>query len=240
MSNYAEFLESLYKMSNDELKELYKLLKKNKDEVSQKIADILYKYTITDGVMDIKNIDRVKLYNELSKTITTTTNSVGVTEIALTEKVLEIVVEETFKFWNYNIDYKDVRKMIENNFKGKHFSDRVWDNEEEVAKRLHKLTHDFLDGKVNVNQIKRDLEKIFNADAYNARRLVETEVSRVHDEAFKRLCKETDVKKVKRNAILDTGTCSDCAEDDGNIYELDKTPKLPVHPCCRCFYDIVE
>lgn len=240
MSNYAEFLESLYKMSNDELKEFYKLLKKNKDEVSQKVADILYKYTITDGVMDIKNIERVKLYNELSKTITTTTNTVGVTEIALTEKVLEIVIEETFKFWNYNIDYKDVRKMIESNFKGKHFSDRVWDNEEDVAKRLHKLTHDFLDGKVNVNQIKRDLEKIFNADAYNARRLVETEVSRVHDEAFKRLCKETDVKKVKRNAVLDTGTCSDCAEDDGTIYEIDKAPKLPVHPMCRCFFDIVE
>lgn len=239
-NSHAEFIESLYKMSNEELKELYKLLKKNKDEVSQKIADILYKYTINDGVMDIKNIDRVKLYNELSKTITTTTNSVGVTEVVLTEKVLEIVIEETFKFWNYNINYEDVRKLIKNNFKGKHFSDRVWENEEQVAKRFHKLTHDFLDGKVNVNQIKREIEKLFNASEYNAKRLVETEISRVHDEAFKKLCEEMEVKKIRRNAILDTGTCDDCKEDDGTIYELDKAPELPAHPLCRCFFDIVE
>lgn len=240
MNKHEEFIKSLYDKSDKELRKLYKLLKKNKDEVSQKIADILFKYTINDGVMDIRNVERVKLYRELSETITTTTNAVGVAEIALTEKVLGIVIKDTFEFWNYNINYEDVRNIIKKNFKGKHFSDRVWENEEQVAKRLHKLTHDFLDGKINVNQIKRDLEKIFNNDAYNIKRLVETEVSRCGDESFKRFCRETDVKKIKRNAILDTGTCSDCAEDDGTIYELNKAPELPAHPLCRCFFEIVE
>ncbi|WP_404988107.1 minor capsid protein [Clostridium culturomicium] len=241
-NNYAEFLESLYKMSNEELKELYKLLKKNKDKVSQKIADILYKYTINDGVMDIKKVERVKLYRELSETITTTTNAVGVAEVALTEKVLEIIVQDTFKFWNYNINYEDVRNIIKKNFKGKHFSDRVWENEEEVAKRLHKLTHDFLDGKINVNQIKRDLEKIFNADAYNVKRLVETEVSRCSTQAFERFAKETGVKRVRRNEILDSKTCDECESHDGDEWDFDdpNRPSLPEHPLCRGFWDIVE
>lgn len=241
-NNYAEFLKSLYKMSNEELKELYKLLKKNKDEVSQKIADILYKYTINDGVMDIKKVERVKLYRELSETITTTTNAVGVAEIALTEKILILVVQDTFKFWNYNINYEDVRKIIKKNFKGKHFSTRVWENEEEVAKRLHKLTHDFLDGKVNVNQIKKDLEKIFNADAYNVKRLVETEVSRCSTQAFERFAKETGVKKVRRNEILDGKTCDECESHDGDEWDFNdpSRPELPEHPLCRGFWEIVE
>ena len=102
------------------------------------------------------------------------------------------------------------------------------------------LINDFLDGKINVNQIKNRINKTFNKGAYNAKRLVETEVARVEDEAFKRFCNETGVKKIKRNAILDTHTCSDCADYDGVIYDLDKAPTLPSHPNCRCFYEIVE
>lgn len=239
MNKHEEFIKSLYDKSDKELRELYKLLKKNKDEVSQKIADILFKYTINDGVMDIRNVERVKLYRELSETITTTTNAVGVAEIELTEKILILVVQDTFKFWNYNINYEDVRKIIKKNFKGKHFSTRVWENEEEVAKRLHKLTHDFLDGKINVNQIKRDLEKIFNNDAYNVKRLVETEVARCGDEAFRRFCKETGVKKVRRNEVLDSIICEECKSIDGKIFDLDDAPGV-VHPLCRGFNTIVE
>lgn len=240
MNKHEKFMKSLYDKSDEELRELYKLLKKNKDEVSQKIADILYKYTINDGVMDIKKVDRVKLYRELSETINITTNSVGVTEIALMEKLLILVVQDTFEFWNYNINYEDVRKIIKKNFKGKHFSDRVWENEEEVAKRLHKLTHDFLDGKINVNQIKRNLEKIFNSDAYNVKRLVETEVARCSSNAFDRFCEETGVKKVRYNATLDNRLCDDCSQYHDKVFDFKDKVEVPRHPLCRCFYTIED
>lgn len=238
--NQVEFIKSLYYMTDEEVKSLYKLLKENKDELSKRLANILLEYTITDGNMDIKRVDRVKLYNEISKDIVDNYEGISKLEIKLMETLLVSVIKETAKYWNYNIGFNDVRKIIETNFKGKHFSSRVWENEEAVAKKLHLLVNDFLDGKINVNQIKKEVEKVFNSNAYNVKRLVETEVARVEDEAFKRFCRETDVKKVKRNAILDVHTCSDCAEYDGVVYDLDKAPSLPAHPLCRCFYEIVE
>ena len=134
---------------------------------------------------------------------------------------------------------KDVRKIIESNFKGKHFSERVWSNEQEVAKHLHKQINDFLNGKINVNQIKKDIEKTFNTSAYNSRRLVETEVNRCEDEAFRRFCKEVGAKKVVRNEVLDRKTCKECASIDGKVYDLDDAPGV-VHPCCRGFNTIYK
>ena len=135
---------------------------------------------------------------------------------------------------------KDVRKIVNANFKGKHFSTRVWTNEKQVAKHLHKQVKQFLDGKINVNQIKKDIEKTYNTNAYNAKRLVETEVNRCSNEAFTRFCKETGVEKVRYNAILDKRLCSDCEEYHDNVYDLNKKIELPRHPLCRCFYTVEE
>lgn len=96
-----------------------------------------------------------------------------------------------------------------------------------MASHLHKQTNDFLQGKVNVNQIKKDIEKTYNTSAYNAKRLVETEVARVQNDSFKRFCIETGVKKIRRNAVLDKRTCEDCSSFDGKVYELKSAPDLP-------------
>ena len=238
--NYEKFVESLYKMSEKELKEYYKFLRSNRDEISQKIADIMYKYNIADGVMAISRVDRIKLQAEINKEITIITNVVGENGVVLIEDVLTLVVKDTFKYWNYNIGFEDVQKILKDKFKGKHFSDRVWENESKVSNKLNSQIKDFINGKINVNQIKREIEKTFNNGAYNTKRLVETEVGRVHDESFKRFCRETGVEKVKRNAVLDGKTCDDCSQYDGMVYDLEKAPVLPQHPMCRCFYEIVE
>lgn len=238
--NYEKFVEGLYKMSEKELKEYYKFLRTKRDEISQKIADIMYKYNITDGLMDISKVDRVKLQDALENEIITITNVVGEKEVALAENILTLVTKDTFEYWNYNIGFKDVQNILKEEFKGKHFSDRVWENEGKVANKLNSQIKDFINGKVNVNQIKREIEKTFNNGAYNTKRLVETEVGRIHDESFKRFCRETGVEKVKRNAVLDSKTCDDCSQYEGMVYDLEKAPVLPQHPMCRCFYEIVE
>lgn len=238
----VKFIESLYNMSHDELLNLYKMLRESKDKLLQELADVILKYTVDNNIMLISAKDRKKLMGSLSKEVNGLLKEKCTNEIAITEKILETVIIETFKFyeWNYNIGFEDVRKIINKAFNGKHFSDRVWDEENKVAQKLHKQIQDFLDGKINVNQIKREIESTFNSSAYNAKRLVETEIGRVHDEAFKRFCRETGVKRVKRNEVLDSKTCSDCDEFNDEIYDLDNAPVLPSHPFCRGFYDIVD
>lgn len=239
MTREEKFIESLYDEAEEQTKEIYKEQKKNRDELLQEIALIMLTYTILDGLMSLTSKDKKKEYNRLSNIILNSAKGQEAMQVSVINDILTSTVNKTFGFYSYNVKLKDVRKIIEANFKGKHFSERVWENEKEVAKYLHKQVDDFLSGKINVNQIKKDIEEIYNINAYNAKRLVETEVNRCEDEAFRRFCKETGVKKVRRNEVLDRKTCEECAALDEKIYNLDDAPGV-VHPLCRGFNTIEE
>lgn len=240
MTDEEKFIESLYEEANEQLKEVYKEQKEAKDELLQEIAMIMLTYTIIDGLMSIRKEDRDRSYKKISSLILSNYKSIGKNQINALNVILKSTVNKTFKFYNYNANLKDVKKIIESNFKGKHFSERVWENENEVAKYLHKQVNNFLNGKINVNQIKKDIEKTFNTSAYNAIRLVETEVNRCSSNAFDRFCEETGVKKVRYNATLDNRLCNDCAQYHDRLFNIKDKIETPRHPLCRCFYTIEE
>lgn len=239
MTREEEFIENLYIEANEQLKEVYKTYKSNRDKLLQEIALVILTYTVLDGLMSLGSKDKNREYKRLSSLVLSSMKGQRVTQKNVLTDILNSTVKKTFNFYSYNANLKDVREIIQNNFKGKHFSERVWDNEQEVAKRLHKQIDDFLNGKINVNQIKKDIEKTYNNTAYEVRRLVESEVNRCEDEAFRRFCKETGVKKVIRNEVLDAKTCEKCAPLDGKPFDLDDAPGV-VHPLCRGFNSILE
>ena len=239
MTEEEKFVEGLYEEANEQLKEVYKEQKEIRNELLQEIALIMLTYNILDGFMSIKKNDKDKIYKNLSGLIIANYKNIGKNQVNVLNDILKSTVNKTFEFYNYNANLKDVRKIIESNFKGKHFSERVWSNEKEVAKHLHKQINDFLNGKINVNQIRKDIEKTFNTSAYNAKRLVATEVSRCQNEAFISFCKETGVKKIKRNETLDSKTCEECRSFHGKIFDLDKAPGI-IHPLCRGFNEVYE
>lgn len=239
MTKEELFIESLYKFAEEQLKKVYKLKKVNRDKILQEIANILLTYTIANDVMVMDKVSRDKEYKKLSELIIDISRGDAVSQEKIIEEILSKVVKETFSYYHYNKGLKDVKKIVDANFKGKHFSERVWSNEKNIANHLHRKVNDFLKGKVNVNQIRKDIEKTFNTSAYNSKRLVTTEVSRCQNEAFRKLCEETNVKKVKRNAILDSKTCDDCYPLNGRVYELKDMPQIS-HPMCRCFYEVYE
>lgn len=239
MTKEELFIESLYKLAEKQLKKIYKHKKLNRDMLLQEVANILLTYTIANNVMVMDRATIDKEYEKMSKLIIDISKGEAASQEKIIEELLSTVVKETFSFYSYNKGLKDVKKIIESNFKGKHFSERVWSNEKNVANYLNKQINSFINGKISVNQIKKDIEKTFNASAYNAKRLVTTEVSRCQNEAFRKLCEETNVKKVKRNAILDSKTCDDCYPLNGKVYELKEMPQIS-HPMCRCFYEVYE
>lgn len=240
MTKEELFVESLYKLAGKQLKKIYKHKRLNRDVILQEVANILLTYTIVNDVMVMDRATINKEYEKMSKLIIDISKSEAASQEKIIEELLSSVVKETYSFYSYNKGLKDVKKIIDSNFKGKHFSDRVWDNEKEVANNLHKKLQDFLKGKVNVNQIRKDIEKTFNTSAYNSKRLVETEVSRVSGNAFDRYCKETGVKKVRYNATLDNRLCDDCGQYHDKIYDIKDKLETPRHPLCRCFYTVEE
>ena len=238
--NNEDFVKSLYDDMDEELKKTYKTKKESRNELLKAIAMILLTYTIVDNVLSLSEKDYNKEYSLLGALIVKLSKGNIKQEINNTTNILRNTEKNTYKHYSYNHNLKDVEKIINDNFKGKHFSDRVWENEQEVAKKLTKQCQDFLRGKINVNQIEKEIKNTYNSSAYNAKRLVETEVSRCHSVAFDRFCKETGVKKVKYNAILDGATCSDCRIYHNKVYDLKNKPEIPRHPMCRCFYEIAE
>lgn len=240
MTREEKFIESLYDEAEEEIKEVYKEQKKNRDNLLQELALIMLTYTVLDGLMSLKSKDKKKEYNKLSNIIKTNYRGTGEIQNGVITDILTKTVNNTFDFYSYNAGLKDVQAIIDKNFKGKHFSDRVWENERDTAKHLHKQVNDFLNGKVNVNQIKRDIEKTFNGGAYNTKRLVETEVNRCSSNAFDRFCKEVGVKRVRYNATLDSRLCSDCAQYHDKVFDFKDKIEVPRHPLCRCFYTIED
>ena len=243
MSKYTDkeeldFIEALYSEADKQINEVYKEQKNNMDELLKQIANIMITYSILNDLMKLSSADKKKEYNRLSKIVTLGAQAQGATQTRVIEEMLTSTVNKTFDFYSYNVGLKDVKEIIGNNFKGKHFSTRVWDYEEDVAKHLNKKVNDFLIGKVNVNQIKRNIEATYNTSAYNAHRLVETEINRVEDEAFKRFCKETGVKRVMRNEEMDSRTCEECAGVNENVYDLEDAIG-GLHPLCRGYNTIV-
>lgn len=235
-----EFVESLYDDMDEQLNDTYRQKKESRDKLLQVIGMILLTYTITDEIINLSKDEYNKEYILLYKLIKTLTKA-DIKQIqGNTVKILENTVKSTFDFYSYNYDLKDVEEIVNQNFKGKHFSKRIWNNEQKVAKKLNKQCQDFLQGKINVNQIAKEIKDTYNTSAYNAKRLAETEISRCHSAAFDRFCKETGVKKLKYNAILDSKSCNDCRGYDGKIYEFGKHPQLPRHPCCKCYFNVVE
>ena len=238
--NNEDFVKSLYDDMDEELKKTYKTKKESRNELLKAIGMILLTYTIVDNVLSLSEKDYNKEYSLLGTLIVKLSKGNIKQEINNTTNILRNTVKNTYKHYSYNHNLKEVEKIINDNFTGKHFSDRVWENEQEVAKKLTKQCQDFLRGKINVNQIEKEIKNTYNSSAYNAKRLVETEVSRCHSAAFDRFCKETGVKKVKYNAILDGATCSDCRIYHNKVYDLKNKPEIPRHPMCRCFYEIAE
>lgn len=234
-----DFVESLYDNADEELNSTYRQKRESRDELLQALGMILLTYTIVNDVLSLSKSDYDKEYILLYKLIKTLTEG-DIKQIqGNTVKILESTVKSTFNFYSYNHDLKDVEKIIDQNFKGKHFSKRIWNNEQEVAKKLTKQCQDFLQGKINVNQIEKEIKKTYNTSSYNAKRLVETEVSRCHIGAFERFCKETGVKKVIYRATL-CNTCEKCMSDDGRIFDFKDKIELPRHPSCSCFYEVYE
>ena len=229
MNKDDEFIDSLYNEADKQLNDTYKKKKESRDELLKAIAMILLTYTIVDNVLSLSKKDYNKEYSLLGALIVKLSKGNIKQEINNTTNILRNTVKNTYKHYSYNHNFKDVEKIINDNFKGKHFSDRVWENEQEVAKKLTQQCQDFLRGKINVNQIAKEIKDTYNTSAYNAKRLAETEVSRCHSAAFDRFCKETGVKKVKYNARR-CNTCSECMSYDGKIFDFKDKIETPRHP----------
>lgn len=235
-SKNTKFIKSLY--DDVDLNELYEEDEKNKQSILNLIALILLSCIFINNVIKLTAKERNKYHKELLSLI----NTSFITSKKLTDKktdeILTTVADKVYKHYGGELSKKQIKSIVKKSFKGKTYSKRIWKNTNKVSKLLKKDMNKFLKGKISVNDIKNHVEKKFKANRVNVDRLVNSEISRVINEATLEWCKGNGVKKVIRIVELDNRTCTDCKDYDGSIYDINNIPvELPEHANCRCFYE---
>ena len=230
-----EFIEGLYDYAEEEIKEVSS--KEEQEEILQKVAMILLAYTIVDNILDLNRKDKVYIYSTFKKlfkeNLTETINNQS-TKIT---SILDYVSKNTNNFYGGSANKKDLDKILNTPYKGEKYLTRVKDNAKEIYKKLQNVIYKFLNGKIDANDIKNEILKIYKFKDYAFKRLVETELSRVEKETFLFNSKE---KLLTRNAILDGQACEHCASLHGKIYTVEEAENEDFHPKCRCYFTEFE
>lgn len=240
MNEFVKIRADLDKASIKKIKTILKRYKLNQKDMCDEIAAVIVKSMNSDGSIIITP----NLVAEIKDDITANLNDLADFENKELKKILDNAYSEalqkTAKTIGIKTDWKLVREEFVNRavnapISGKTFSSRIWDNTTELANRIYK---DVVSCIQNGEQPKRIIKKIkddYGVSAYQAKRLVNTEVAKVVNAAQLDIYRESGVvQKVLYTATLETSTCENCADLDGKTYDLDKAPNLPLHPNCRC------
>lgn len=230
-----EFIEGLYDYAEEEIKEVSS--KEEQEEILQKVAMILLTYTIVDNILDLNRKDKVYIYSTFKKLFKENLTETIDNQSTKITSILDYVSKNTNNFYGGSANKKDLDKILNTPYKGEKYLTRVKDNAEEIYKKLQNVIYKFLNGKIDANDIKNEILKIYKFKDYAFKRLVETELSRVEKETFLFNSKE---KLLTRNAILDGQACEHCASLHGKIYTVKEAENEEFHPKCRCYFTEFE
>jgi hypothetical protein len=189
-----QFAQEGYKISEEQAKEIYKLQKDHQESLLDLIAKVLLSYTILDSVVKLSTNDRNKLRKEFSNKISSISKEQYRTEKSIMESIFEESTKQkyysTAYVMNIGVNFKlqkltdeEIHKIVSEKINSESWSDRLWNNKKDFEKTLKLEIENFLQGKTNVNKIKKVVKDRFNQNAFNTHRLVQTEVTKCQSAA---------------------------------------------------------
>lgn len=139
------------------------------------------------------------------------------------------------------INNSKINDIVNDVVEGETWSERLLKNKNALKIVLKKDIKNFLDGYISVNEIKNKIESRFNTNAYESKRLVESEIARCQSNVNDYVAEKYDIRKQLFMATLDNKTSKKCRNFDGKIFDVDdpNKPMPPLHPFCRsCLVNI--
>ena len=136
-----------------------------------------------------------------------------------------------------NVDEKEINRILQMNWSGANYSQRIWGNTQGLARELkEQLLLGYLTGKSETDMA-AELAVKYATGASNARRLVRTESAYVSGQAQAAADKEAGLDHYRILATLDLRTSDICREMDGKVFAYDDMEVgvnyPPFHPYCR-------
>lgn len=235
------------KMGSKTNRDVLKQYKSAMDNILAEIAQISLKYS-ENGELKISYAQRLKVLSQLAKVLKAQCKELAAyqnTEVtAMVEKVLDDAYYSTAYAIDKGIEINKSFAILSKEFidtainleiDGKTFSNRIWDDCTLLANRVKSDVQKAMIQGSSTEKLARQIKKDFGSSAYQAQRLINTEVARAvttaQDEAYKN---SGVVSIVLWSATLEDNTCDVCAGYDGQYFALDNHPALPTHPGCRC------
>lgn len=243
--NEKEFLkmvDELFNLSDIEHREVLRLYRKHRDNIKRLVAELFMKYGV-DGKVNVSDIQRIEqqMMNEI--------RNIAISEVAIVTSILATVCALAYYRTAYEIEKsigvaisfsllrKEVIDEIVNfNWSGTMFSQRIWDNANSLVKALRTELHLGIQQGESIDKIAKRIDKQFNSKAYQSQRLIRTESARVISSAQEKIYRESGVVKyLIYTATLDNRTSQICRSRDGKKWRTDdlNRPTIPAHPNCR-------
>lgn len=138
------------------------------------------------------------------------------------------------------IDSRMVDRLINSDWSGINYRDRLWFNNDMLASQVSELIGGSLISGQGLTKTMAQFKEAFGIDygqMWKVERLVRTETNYFHNQAEADTYKELGIKKYVFVATLDNRTSEICQEHDGKVYNY-KDMKMgtnfpPLHPNCR-------
>ena len=132
-----------------------------------------------------------------------------------------------------------LQKAINENFKGKRFSERVWgSNMDELVSKVESLVTNDLNRGYPIDQSSKLLAIEFDRARNRAVTVLQTETNGIQAQATLDEYQDDNIKKYRYLATLEVHTCPICGELDGKVFlvkDAEKGVNYPtMHPHCRC------
>lgn len=250
MSLEKETLEIFTKAEKTGAKTTRKVLGQYKnamDSIMGEIGKIALEYSV-NGEIKISKAQRAKALLQLAARLKEECRELAEYQTDATTATFEKVLDDVYVSTAYTIDKGvEINKsfaMLSREFidaavnleiDGKTFSNRIWDNCGELANRVKRDVQRAMINGESTEKLARQIKKDFGSSAYEAQRLINTEVARAVSEAQDEAYRNSGVVgMVLWTATLEDNTCEECASYDGQYFPVDAHPALPVHPNCRC------
>lgn len=236
------------KYANDLMKDVYSLQKDKLDEIHTLIGLLYVKYSV-NGLLNLTSAQKASMTAEIDARLKDIGKELGQSEVEKVNNILTGTYKDTYYKNAFVIDsglktelkfnllnQKKIDAAVNSKLDGELFSDRIWQNKADIIDKLHKSLIDITKGDTTIDKAGKMIQDVFNVGAYESKRLMITELTRVQSQAQNDIGSNIGIKQHMWSATLDIHTCHKCAELDGKIFDIDdgNSPQMPLHPLDRC------
>lgn len=240
------FQEDIYDNVDDDMKEVYKEQRSDLENMLVKIAKVVLTYTVIDNVLNLDMFDKKKLKKDFNRDIYDNVKKQYQSEKAI---MLEILTKSTIDKYDSNsyimslgVDFKlnkltnkQIVDIVNSKIDEKVWSSRLYTNKKSLERDLKKEVSRLLNGETDINKIEKLVKNKYNQNAYNSKRLINTEVAKCQSEVNDIFAKENGIEQQMFIATLDNRTSTICESYDSKIFDTDDPikPVPPLHSSCR-------